>query len=143
MDRMHPIGSYYLTEDGNEPSVSLGFGEWVKVEGKFLLGASSSYAVSNEGGEAAHVLTVTELPSHGHLIRHNMEPDGGYVPQGAGACAVQAGNATHFNGSGAFTDRVRSNDVFKGEPFIQKTGSNIAHNNMPPYRVVNIWRRTA
>lgn len=143
LDKMHPIGSYYLTEDGNNPSVSLGFGTWVKIEGKFLLGSSSSYATANEGGEATHVLTVTELPSHSHLIRHNMEPNGGYVPQGAQAHAVQAGNATHYTGSGVMTDRTRSDDVFGGSGFIQATGSNIAHNNMPPYRVVNIWRRTA
>lgn len=39
---------------------------WSKVEGRFLLGTSSSYAVNSIGGEAAHTLTTAEMPSHNH-----------------------------------------------------------------------------
>ena len=39
---------------------------WSKIEGRFLLGASSSYAINSTGGEATHTLTISEMPSHNH-----------------------------------------------------------------------------
>ena len=40
--------------------------KWTKIEGRFLLGASSAYKVNSIGGEATHKLTVNEMPSHTH-----------------------------------------------------------------------------
>lgn len=39
---------------------------WYKIEGMFLLGQSSTYAVNSTGGEASHTLSSTEMPSHTH-----------------------------------------------------------------------------
>ena len=41
-----------------------GGNKWVKIEGKFLLGASDKYANGDVGGEETHVLTINESPSH-------------------------------------------------------------------------------
>ena len=41
---------------------------WVKIEGRVLLGASSSYPVKSTGGEASHALTTAELASHSHTF---------------------------------------------------------------------------
>ena len=34
---------------------------WAKIEGRFLLGASSGYPVNSTGGEKEHTLTVDEI----------------------------------------------------------------------------------
>lgn len=39
---------------------------WAKIESRFLLGQSSSYAIGATGGAATHTLTVKEMPSHSH-----------------------------------------------------------------------------
>lgn len=61
----YPVGSIYLTLSNDDPSALFG-GEWEKIEGKFLLASSSSYPVNSQGGEATHVLTTSEMPSHNH-----------------------------------------------------------------------------
>lgn len=43
---------------------------WAKIESKFLLGQSSTYAIGKTGGAATHTLTVNEIPKHSHSIYH-------------------------------------------------------------------------
>ena len=45
----------------------LGGGEWEKLpEGIFPISAGDTYKVGSTGGEATHVLTEAEMPSHNH-----------------------------------------------------------------------------
>lgn len=60
LDLIFPIGSYYMTSSSTNPSNILG-GTWRAVEGRFLLGASSSYAVDSTGGSKDAVVV-----SHDH-----------------------------------------------------------------------------
>ena len=63
---------------------------WSRIEGRFLLGASSDYAVNSIGGEAAHTLTTAEMPSHTHGLNghaHN-------IPALSGSTSV-AGSHVH------------------------------------------------
>lgn len=64
-DKIYPIGSIYMSMNATSPSTFFG-GTWVKIEGCFLLGSSSSYSLGVTGGEAKHTLTVEEMPSHSH-----------------------------------------------------------------------------
>ena len=100
---------------------------WTKIEGRFLLGQSSSYAINSTGGEATHKLTVNEMPSHNH------------------AGKISAKNAyLAFYNDGAAGDRGTASYNSTGDTFsLTSNGGNQAHNNMPPYKTVYIWERTA
>lgn len=72
-----PVGSIYITVSEDNPSTIFG-GTWEKIEGKFLIGASTSYKVSTTGGSSSHthtnsntgstVLTVSHIPQHAHSV---------------------------------------------------------------------------
>jgi microcystin-dependent protein len=91
------------------------------------LAAGDSYEVGSIGGEATHTLTVDEMPSHTHI----------------------AANYTGMVGwSGSSPSRSylnNTNDGYVGSnnPTTKATGGSAAHNNMPPYLAVYMWRRTA
>lgn len=66
LDYVHPVGSYYLSDNTTSPAELFG-GTWEKLsEGTFLMSAGTSYPVGSTGGEATHVLSVDEMPSHSH-----------------------------------------------------------------------------
>ena len=99
--------------------------EWQKIEGRFLLGASGSCKNGSTGGESEHKLTVQEMPSHTH-----------YLPK----FAVATDN------SKSITQQNTTTGVCNSTGFISETsaaGNGKSHNNMPPYRAVYIWERTA
>ena len=64
---IYPIGSIYLSVNSTSPQQLFG-GEWEQIKDKFLLSAGDTYSGGSEGGEAAHTLTVEEMPSHNHTI---------------------------------------------------------------------------
>lgn len=119
IDIIYPIGSIYMSVNNVNPQTLFG-GGWQKIEGRFLLGSSSSYALGNEGGEATHLLTVNEMPKHNHSVKS--------VGGGIGTFTSMPPTADRKEPSYA-----NDQDVGGGQP----------HNNMPPYLVVNIWKRTA
>lgn len=96
--------------------------EWTKLEGVFLLGANSAYAVNSTGGEATHTLTVAEMPAHNH--GYNQAVQGRTDVSGSNAAPQSAMNGYSWVSTGG-------------------QGGNQAHNNMPPYKAVYIWERTA
>lgn len=123
---LFPIGAYYITESTTTPASLFG-GEWVQVSGKFLLGQSvqDGYLVGSEGGEKTHTLTTEEMPEHYHQL--GSKPNTGNIVAAGPYSADGGGYNNNF------------------ESYIDSTwaGGNQPHNNMPPYRIVNIWRRTA
>lgn len=106
---------------------------WTKIEGRFLLGASSSYPVNATGGEATHTLTINEMPTHNHSQAY--DGSGGYLP--AHAIAHSIANAVDNN---VFSDK--SADYYNNN-LLGNEGGGQPHNNMPPYKAVYIWERTA
>ena len=73
IEMMYPIGSIYISVYSLDPSIQFGFGTWEKIEGKFLLGASSQFPAGSEGGEVEHTLTELEMPAHDHEFdRHQL-----------------------------------------------------------------------
>ena len=154
--RAHPVGSYFITESADNPHEILGGGVWQKLEGRFLLGANASYSVGSEGGEAMHTLTVNELPSHTHDATIKAFTYNGNKIQFFNA--VNADKGGSWNGENQFS--IAAVRKMAGTSGVQNilteanlntgkaidtanTGGGASHNNMPPYRAVNIWKRTA
>lgn len=105
---------------------------WTKIEGRFLLGASSAYPVSSTGGEATHTLTIDEIPNHNHAITttaSNLEPIV-HMTEGEPINGYAMSEGTHWLQWG----NVLSTDA---------TGGGQAFDIMPPYKAVYIWERTA
>lgn len=101
-----------------------GGSSWLKLESTFLLGQGAAYPTVNTlGGEAAHTLTIAEMPQHNHTVN-----DGAALMVYSGTTELQ-----QQVGGGRRYDYLS----------IGYTGGSQAHNNMPPYRVVYIWLRTA
>jgi len=137
---VYPVGCIYTTTVATNPATVFGFGTWVATgEGRVLVGNGSSdaaYAAGATGGESNHTLTSTEMPSHTHTnTAHTHTFASWHVPLGPDDGSYgfinipAAGGATYTTNSKSIT--------------IANTGSNGAHNNMPPYLVVYFWKRTA
>ena len=123
-NKIYPIGSIYMSINETNPSELFG-GEWEQIEDRFLLACGTNHNNGETGGEATHRLTVSEIPSHRHSRRTQ--------PQSfAEQDKTKNDIISPANGS--------SNAVTKYSDY---TGGGQAHNNMPPYLVVNVWKRTA
>ena len=137
-DLIYPVGSFYISAKSTNPATLFG-GTWEQIQGRFLLGRSSSYPVGSMGGEATHTLTENEMPSHnGHLSAGI-----------AGTSPFEKGNYKGYLNSDIMTpysDIGRGWNVYAGNemhPASEAVGGGQAHNNMPPYLSVYIWKRTA
>lgn len=118
LDFIYPVGSIYMSANTTNPSVLFG-GTWTQLKDRFLLGAGDTYAVGTTGGEATHTLTVAEMPAH----NHDITIEGGKNTRWG--AKLQQGNTTTDNNA------------------VISKGNGKSHNNMPPYLVVYMWKRTA
>lgn len=115
---VYPVGAVYLSFADVSPASLFG-GTWERIEDRFLLAAGDT-AVGSIGGESSHVLTVEEMPAHAHGTNFKVGTFGEEV-------GIKDG--PNQSSSGSLTTTL--------------TGGGQAHNNMPPYICVNMWRRIA
>lgn len=116
---IYPVGSIYISVSSTNPASLFG-GTWVQLKDRFLLGAGTSYSAGATGGESTHILTESEMPKHQHTMYGAFNTN--YAVQ-----AVASGNQ-------GWTAK---------ESGTSYSGGGAAHNNMPPYLVVYMWKRTA
>lgn len=126
LDIVYPVGSIYISVKGKNPGYLFG-GKWEQLEGRFLLGVSDEYTAGDTGGAATHTLEENELPVHGHALRQLV---GG------------TGEATEWGVSWEYGKAGWSHPA-EASSGIGYTGSGQAHNNMPPYLAVYMWKRVA
>lgn len=134
-DRIYPVGSIYISVDSTSPASFLG-GIWEQIKDTFLLGAGDTYTNGDTGGEATHTLTIDEMPSHNHEFLQGNYNGGSYTDNSKKLWDINGG----ADGNGWRTSSLATVEGFQG---VQKTGGSQAHNNMPPYLVVYMWKRTA
>ena len=123
LDKVYPVNSIYISYSHTSPAELFG-GSWTRLSNTFLWGCDSTGVIGQTGGEKTVTLTVNEMPSHQHFLS-NYNTGGTtadystYAVMAPGTVGYSANVKTSFNGNGA------------------------AHNNMPPYTQVSIWRRIA
>lgn len=166
IDKIYPIGSIYMSMNNTSPQTFIG-GTWERIQDRFLLSAGSTYSAGTTGGEATHTLTTDEMPSHTHAQNSHTHTQSAHSHQ-VYSTASWAGNANGLKRGGdmqgvagvATGDTSSSGYTWndsKGHAIIgnatptingttatnQNTGGGSAHNNMPPYLAVYMWKRTA
>ena len=146
LDTIYPIGSIYTNAtDSTNPGTLLGFGTWVQfAAGRMMLGFGQGTdtrgdtvnfnSVGDTSGEYQHVLQLSGMPKHDHVPNRNTfdtpnlflrkRSDGGGTTD---ATDTSVGEVQLNNGYG----------------LPEEQGGNQPHNNMPPYIVVYMWKRTA
>lgn len=124
-DLFSVIGTTYGATDGTHFSVP-------DLRGRTLLGVGtgsglSTYALGAQGGEEAHVLTVSELAAHTHIDTGHTHIESAAAPTailiGVGAPAPSAVPVASVTGSGSAN--------------LANSGGNSAHENRQPYTAVN------
>jgi len=128
IDLVYPVGSIYISTVATNPATLLGAGTWTAfAAGRTLVGINVSDSdfdtVEETGGAKTHTLTIDEMPSHTHNSQYdNRTPDG-----------IDSGGAgSEIGGRG-------TNNFFP----TTATGGGQAHNNLQPYIVTYMWKRTA
>lgn len=126
LDFIYPVGSYFITESANYDTVAkvqahFG-GTWVQVTERFLYGSTSA---GSTGGSADAVVVA-----HGHSYK---------------AVTTLATSHTHNNFQNHQIAVAPDNVYWQGpyENGIYQTGVDGTGKNMPPYRTVYMYRRTA
>lgn len=153
LNTVYPIGSIYMSVSATSPATLFG-GTWESLGGRFLIGQDGTYTAGSTGGEASHTLTLAEAPAHTHS-RGTMNITGYFImdPSKGYIRVHTASGAFYSSGSGARADGGSSEGSYpiqanfdasrtwSGETDSKGGGS--AHNNMPPYLAVYMWKRTA
>lgn len=118
-DAILPVGTMVMRYDHTDPSTVYPGTTWVRVQGAFLWATDSAGTIGQTGGEKEVTLTVDQIPAHTHGSVYSGNVDGtkthSWIASGGSNMAYGTVSA----------------------------GGNKAHNNMPPYIQVSVWRRTA
>ena len=149
LKKVYPVGSIYMSTVSTNPATLFGFGTWEAMPaGRVLLAQGKSswgttYNAGSTGGEATHQLTVGELPAHNHSASTNTtgahthtytwRNTQGWVGSKS-ATSVWENTATNNTGSSGNHSHTVT---------INNTGNNNAHNNIPPYLAIYMWKRIA
>jgi len=141
---VYPVGSIYMSVNSTDPGTLFG-GTWEQLEDRFLLGAGSSYSAGDTGGEAEHTLTGDELPTTNGSFKIRQMSWGTGASQYSSMVSGPSGIVTGVQATGSGVDSVAYySGVTRGMNEVTLSfGSDAAHNNMPPYLAVYMWKRTA
>lgn len=123
LSKVYPVGSIYMSVNSASPATLFG-GTWERIKDQFLLAAGDKYAAGKTGGEATHKLTENEIPAHRHSI---------WFPNAGGEQSAAIG----------YPEAGSKNTWYAEASKTAGAGGGAAHNNMPPYLTVYVWKRTA
>ena len=168
--QLYPVGSIYMNVNNVDPTAIFG-GTWERMPaGRMLVNSGDGFNLNEVGGEKEHRLTEDELASHNHgggemagghtHTRGTMDITGDFV----GALQSNFDYGVHgafyherheivgpagnkgderqrvwFKASKSWTGETSESGAHTHN--FLPSGKNQPHNNMPPYIVVNMWKR--
>lgn len=170
-DAIYPVGSIYISTNNTNPGILFG-GNWeAYAQGRTLVGNGTSdqqFIAGSTGGESNHTLTVKEMPSHTHTQNSHSHNNTISIGAHSHTTSVKTRNNTagiskdygtngdHFCGQTGGTlvwtsswsrtdDATPSYSITNASSTAtnQNTGGGESHNNLQPYIVTYIWRRTS
>lgn len=143
---IYPVGSIYITTSLINPNLTFGFGTWVAFgSGRVPVGLNPAQpefdTIEEIGGAVTHVLTRPEMPGHTHIQDPHTHPSiqvqGGVTPAVAGThivTSVAVGGASRATTAPELANAATAIN--------QASGGGLPHNNLQPYIVVNMFKRT-
>ena len=144
LERVYPVGAIYMSVNATNPSTLFG-GTWQAWgQGRVPLGMGSNgttnyQTVNATGGAETHVLTIAQLPAHGHPAPSIFQWDWRNVDRHPEVLHMGGQPVTVNNVAPVANQLRRANPT----PSTSDTGSNAAHNNMQPWITCFMWQRTA
>lgn len=137
----YPVGTVYTNiSDSTNPATLFGFGTWVAITGKVVVGLDSSDTAFDTAGETggskdaivvSHTHTATDAGhTHsysGHVSSSHFAYDGGDGASGVGIPSTSG--STTASGTASIS--------------VSTTGSSATNANLQPYVVAYVWKRTA
>lgn len=127
IDLIYPVGSIYISANAVSPATLFG-GSWEQIQGRFMLTSGNGYSLGATGGSA----------NHGHSLnngRADITFDNGYLYIRYLNEGFRANSWTSI-ASGTIDNYTTKSSVLLH-------GSTDNASSMPPYIVVNAWKRTA
>lgn len=155
-----PVGYVMQMTNGNDPNTLYPGTTWQQINGVFLLASSNDYALGATGGEASVTLAANQsgVPVHSHGFTNpkykTSGNDGTHRHQihyqqtaASGTARVHPSNAsgysqTYFMDTSGGHGHTISLDTSGSVSDNTAAPAANPHNNMPPYKVVNVWERT-
>ena len=149
LDQVYPVGSIYMSINSTDPSTLFG-GSWTRLKDTFLLACGDTYSsdgdvATSQHGSATVTLTSAQsgLKAHGHGMdhnhnhRHNLNKSFSTGSGSTSAYTVSSNRSTstQYTGYDSTASSKKTTD--------DNTASNAsqAHENMPPYMAVYMWKR--
>lgn len=142
----------FIDGDSRNPAVIYGYGSWIQyAQGRVLIGAGTStdingvqksFAGGSTGGEHETKLTTSQLPTHTHTHKDRYY----FEDQASLANAPSSGKETvgYINGGYGSGNNDKNNNTFLYiNDVTGEVGANQAHNNIPAYITLYIWKRVA
>jgi hypothetical protein len=128
VDLLYPVGALYVSTLATNPGTLLAHGTWVAFgAGRVMVGIDAGQAefdtVEETGGAKTHTLASSEMPAHVHNQTR--------LP-------TATGGSTGFTVDTSMSGTPATTSVDTGS-----TGGGGAHNNLQPFIVVYMWKRTA
>lgn len=137
---VYPVGAIYISTSSTSPSSLFG-GTWQRIQDTFLLACGSTYSAGSTGGEANVTLTAEQLPKlTGTAEFRDIDLENSDTFTSASGVfnrTTRLWSGTHAS----LATKQKSNPYFNILGF--DVGNDEAHNNMPPYLAVYVWKRTA
>lgn len=154
VDVVYPVGSIYMSVNSTSPATLFG-GTWVRIKDTFLLASGDTYSSDGDVATAQHgsatvTLTANQsgVPTHQHGMAHTHNHHHtaiGYqllsasgtarrVPVGYNTISADSTLATSYDNTASSKSSTDNNT---------SANASEAHENMPPYMAVYVWKRTA